>query len=77
MRNHQGKEADFLILKDNISLCLFEAKLKETSPASCGTYFSRLLNIPLFQVIADYDKIEAFSDQRYVASAPRIMSLMG
>jgi predicted AAA+ superfamily ATPase len=54
LRNHQGKEVDFLILKNNVPLSLFEAKLKETMPASSGTYFSRLLNIPLFQVVSLY-----------------------
>ena len=71
LRNHQGKEVDFLILKDNIPLSLFEAKLKETSPSHGAAYFSRLLNIPFFQVVADYDKIEAFAEQRYVVSAPQ------
>ena len=77
LRNHQGKEVDFLILKNNIPLAMFEAKLNETSPAASGTYFSRLLNIPLFQVVANFDKTEAFPGQRYIVAAPKIMSLMG
>ena len=37
VRNHQGKEVDFLLIKDNRPLALFETKTSDTEPGSSGT----------------------------------------
>ena len=51
VRNHQGKEVDFLIVKDLAPFALFEAKESQVEPARSGTYFQTRLQVPYFQVV--------------------------
>lgn len=77
IRNHQGREVDFLLVKDNQPFALFEAKLNDLEPSASGAYFKDRLQIPYFQVVENFDGVEAWPDQKYVVAASRLLSLLG
>jgi predicted AAA+ superfamily ATPase len=77
VRNQQGKEVDFLIVKDQQPLVLFEVKENENKPAKAGTYFQKLLQTPYFQVVGNFDSVEAYPNQQYVIAAWRLLCLAG
>jgi len=77
IRNTQKKEVDFLIVKDNQPYTLIEAKLGQTKPSKAGIYFQKLLNIPFFQIVTDYNDIEMYPNQTYIIGAPLFFSIIG
>jgi predicted AAA+ superfamily ATPase len=77
VRNHQGKEVDFLIVKDQEPFALFEAKESQTEPGRSGCYFQSRLQVPYFQVVEQFDGVEAWPDNRYIVGAARFLSLIG
>lgn len=77
IRNQQGHEVDFIIIKDLKPLALFEAKKGNINLSKSGTFFSKLLEIPYYQLVADEDIMEAYPNHRYVLSAWRILPLLG
>lgn len=77
VRNHQGREVDFLLIRDNRPIALFEAKKSEIEPSASGIYFKSRLNVLYFQVVENFDGIEAWPDQTYVVAAPRLLYLLG
>jgi len=77
IRNQQGHEIDFVIIKDMKPLALFEAKKGSTTISKSGLFFSKLLKIPYYQLVADRDIIEAYPDHRYILSAWRLLPLFG
>jgi len=77
IRNHQGKEVDFLIVKDRQPFALVEAKTNNRSLSDSGHYFKRYLNVPFYQVVEDFNGIDVYPDQTYILSAARFLSLIG
>jgi len=77
IRNHQGREVDFLLIKDMQPFALFEPKKSDLEPAASGNYFKSRLKVPYFQVVEHFDGVEAWPEQRYVIAAPRLLSLLG
>ena len=77
IRNQQGQEVDFVVIKDNAPFALFEAKKSDTDILKSGSYFSRLLKIPYYQLVSDCDIVEEYPDNRYVVSAWRFLGLLG
>lgn len=77
IKNQQGHEIDFIIIKDMKPLALFEAKKGNTSLSKSGIYYSKLLQIPYYQLVADEDIIEAYPGDQYIFSAWRFLPLLG
>lgn len=77
IRNQEGKEVDFVIVKDHEPLALFEAKKSDTNISKSGIYFNRVLNVPYYQLISSHDIVEEFPDNNYLVSAWRIMAVLG
>lgn len=77
VRNHQGKEVDFLIVKNREPYALFEAKENRVEPTRSGTYFQHMLKIPYYQVVEKFDGVEAWPQQRYTVGGWRLLSLLG
>ncbi len=77
IRNHQGKEVDFLIVKDRQPLALIEAKTSQKTLSKSGLYFKRYLNIPFYQVVKNYSDTDVFENNSYIISAARFLSLTG
>ena len=77
IRNTQKKEVDFLIVKDRKPYTLIEAKLNKTKASKSGVYFQKMMNIPFFQIVANYNEIEVYPNQTYIIGAPLFFSLIG
>ncbi len=77
IRNHQGKEVDFLIIKNNQPFALIEAKTADSSLSKSGLYFKKYLDVPFYQIVRDYQKIDVYDNNCYVISAARFLSLIG
>jgi len=77
IRNHQGKEVDFLIVKDRQPLALIEAKTTDRTLSNSGQYFKRYLNIPFYQLVENFSDVEVFKNNCYIFSAVRFLSLAG
>ena len=77
IRNHQGREVDFLLIKDNQPFALFEAKETNSEPAASGSYVRNRLQVPYYQIVEHFDDVEAWPDRRYVMAASRLLSLLG
>jgi len=77
IRNQQGQEVDFVVIKEGEPFALFEAKKGDTAVSKSGAYFSNLLRIPYYQLVSDYDVVKAYANNRYVISAWRFLGLCG
>ncbi len=77
IRKHQGQEVDFVLIKNNEPIALFEAKKHDSNLSKSGIYFSKLLKIPYYQLVSDYDIVEAYSENKYIVSAWRFLGLLG
>lgn len=77
IRTQQGKEIDFVLIKDNRPLALFEAKLSAQKPAPAGRYFGGRMNIPFYQIVANSNETSAWPDRCYQIPAWQIMALLG
>ncbi len=77
VRNQQGQEVDFLIVKDQHPILLFEVKERETTPTKSGTYFQKQFQIPYFQVVGNFDGVEAYPNRQTIVAAWRLLSLLG
>ena len=77
VRNHQGREVDFLLIKDNRPYALFEAKESDLGLSAAGSYFKDRLKTPYYQIVANFDGVEAWPDQKYIVAASRLLSLLG
>ena len=77
IRNHQGKEVDFLIVKDRQPFFLVEAKTTNRSPSKSCRYFKRYLDVPLYQLVENFDGLDVYQDNFYIMSAARFLSIIG
>lgn len=77
VRNKQGYETDFIIIKDQKPFALFESKKSDVNIAKSGVYFSEMLKIPYYQLVWNQDAVESYSKDRYVISAWRFFGLLG
>lgn len=77
IRNHQGKEVDFLVVRDRQPFFLVEAKTADRSPSSSCRYFKRYLNVPCYQLVENFDDLEVYKDNFYIIAASRFLCLTG
>lgn len=77
LRTREGKEVDFLVVKNQRPMVLFEAKSSESNISKHGVYFSKALKVPYFQLVMRNDIVEAYPENRYVISAWRFLGLLG
>ncbi len=77
IRDKEKREVDFVLVKDNEPVALFEAKVSDTSISKPGKFFSNKLNIPLFQIVQKAQKVEAFPGNCFVLPAPNFLMLTG
>jgi len=75
IRTKEGKESDFLIVKDQNPWCLFEAKLKDQPIEKHHYKHARLLgNIPVVQICFEENVVKKIDNQFYRTSASRFFS---
>ncbi|MDB9822895.1 ATP-binding protein [Deltaproteobacteria bacterium] len=77
IRDREKREVDFVLVKDNEPIALIEAKESDSRINKSGIYYSRKLNIPIFQVVLNAKKVEVFPYNNYVIPALHFMLLTG
>jgi predicted AAA+ superfamily ATPase len=77
LRNVNKQEVDFLISKNRKPMALFEAKVSEETPEKNGLYFSKMLQIPYYQIVCQGKNTKAYPNNIYVVSAERFLCLLG
>lgn len=60
IRDKEKREVDFVVIKDNRPLALFEAKEGDEAISSAGKYFAKKLEIPFYQISQCHTRVEAF-----------------
>jgi hypothetical protein len=60
VRDKEKREVDFIVIKDNRPLALFEAKAGDDAISPAGKYFAKKLEIPFYQVSPHHTRVEAF-----------------
>ncbi|MFC1495731.1 DUF4143 domain-containing protein, partial [Thermodesulfobacteriota bacterium] len=77
IRDREKREVDFVLVKDNKPIALIEAKESNIKISKSGKYFCSRMNVPVFQVVLNAKKVEAFPDNSYVVPAAHFMMLTG
>lgn len=77
IRDKEKREVDFVLVKDNEPVALFEAKESDAIISKSGRFFSKKLNIPLFQIANKAKKVEAFPGNCFVIPASNFLMLTG
>ena len=77
IRDKEKREVDFALVKDNKPVALFEAKESDLNISKSGRFYSRKLNIPLFQIVHKAQKVEAFPGNCFVIPASNFFMLTG
>jgi hypothetical protein len=77
IRDTARREVDFVLVKDNKPLALFEAKEGNQAISPTGRYFGLMLNLPCYQIVHDLEKPEAFPDNCFLFPAASFLMLTG
>jgi len=77
IRDKEKREVDFALAKDNEAVALFEAKESESGMSKPGKFYSKKMNIPLFQIVHKAKKVEAFPGNCFVIPASNFLMLTG
>jgi len=77
IRDKEKREVDFVLVKDNTPIALFEAKESDSSISKPGKFYSKKMNIPLFQIVHKAQKVEAFPGNCFVIPASNFLMLTG
>ena len=77
IRDREKREVDFVLVKDNKPVCLFETKESDTNISKHGRFFGRKLNIPFYQIVRNTEKIEVFPGDCWVIPAINFLMLTG
>ncbi len=77
VRNKEKLEVDFILVKNNRPIALFEAKESDCSIGKSGHYFSRQLSLPYFQIVCNCKKVEIFPNNCAVIPAVNFLMLTG
>jgi hypothetical protein len=77
VRDKEKHEVDFLLIKDNRPLVLFEAKESDAAISASGRYFSRKLGVPFYQIVPQSAKSEMFPGNCFLLPAAQLLMLCG
>jgi len=77
IRDKEKREVDFVLVKDNKPMALFETKEGDSEISPSGRYFGKRLRIPLYQIVHRFGRCEAFPDNCFKISASKFLMLTG
>jgi len=77
IRDMEKREVDFLLVKDNKPIALFEAKESDSNIDKSGSFYGEKLEIPLFQIIHKAEKVEALPGNCFLIPASNFLMLTG
>jgi predicted AAA+ superfamily ATPase len=77
IRDKEKREVDFVLVKDNEPIALFEAKESDLRISKLGRFYSKKMNIPLFQIVHKAKKVEAFPGNCFIIPATNFLMITG
>jgi len=77
IRDKEKREVDFALVKDNKPVALFEAKESDSHISKPGRFYSKKMNIPLFQIVHKAKKVEAFPGNCFIIPASNFLMMAG
>jgi predicted AAA+ superfamily ATPase len=77
IRDKEKREVDFVLIKNNQPVALFEAKESDSEIGAAGKYFAKKLGIPFYQIIRRLEKAEEYPGNCYKIPAINFLMLIG
>jgi predicted AAA+ superfamily ATPase len=77
IRDKEKREVDFVLIKDNKPMALFETKEGDSEISPSGRYFGKRLGIPLYQIVHRFGRCEAFPGNCFKIPASKFLMLTG
>lgn len=77
IKDKDKREIDFILVKDNKPVALFEAKETDCEIGKTAIYFSKHLGIPYYQIVRACQKVEVFPGNCAVIPAHSFLLLTG
>ena len=77
IRDRENREVDFVLVRGNEPVALFEAKEGGSTIDKSGRYFGERLNVPSFQVVHKSEKVEEFPGRCFIIPASDFLMLVG
>jgi hypothetical protein len=75
IRDKEKREVDFVLIKNNRPMALFETKEGDSEISPSGRYFGKRLGIPLYQIVHRFGRCEAFPDNCFKIPASKFLML--
>ncbi len=76
IRDREKREVDFVLVKNNKPVCLFEAKTSDRGISRSARYYAMKLSVPLYQITHQAEKVEAFPGNCFVIPAQNFLLLV-
>jgi predicted AAA+ superfamily ATPase len=77
IRDKEKREVDFVLIKNNRPVALFEAKDGDSEISNSGRYFSKKLGIPFYQIVHRIEKTEEYPGNCFKIPATNFLMLTG
>ena len=77
IRDKEKREVDFVLVKDNVPVALFEAKTGTTVDLASGRRFAAMLDVPFYGIAGKGEKPEAFPGNCFTMPAAMFFMLAG
>jgi len=77
VRDKEKREVDFLLVKDNVPIALFEAKTGDDADMAMGRRFAAMLGVPFYGIVGRGQKPEAFPGNCFSIPAAAFFMLAG
>ncbi len=77
LRDREKREVDFVLIKDNHPVCLFETKESHTGISKAGRFYGEKLNISFYQIVRNASAVETFPGNCFVIPASNFLMLTG
>jgi len=77
IRDKEKREVDFVLIRDNRPMALFETKEGDSEISLSGRYFGKRLGIPLYQIVHRSGRCEAFPGNCFKIPASKFLVLAG
>jgi predicted AAA+ superfamily ATPase len=77
VRDKEKREVDFILIKDNKPLALFEAKTADSEIGRAGKYFGNKLKIPFYQIVYHLGAPEEYPGDCWKLPAVPFLILVG
>ena len=77
LRDREKREIDFVLVKDNHPVCLFETKEGHGGIGKAGRFYGEKLNIPFYQIVRNASEVETFPGKCFILPASNFLLLTG